>query len=298
VAFTSTANAQAPAAAEALFEQGRQALAAGDYATACARFRASDAIEPGAGVRANIGTCEEKRGRLASAWVAFKEALNRVPPGDEERRAKIAARVAALEVRLPHLLLTLEPGAPSTTTATDEAGTLIGSAGTWGVALPFDPGPHRLNISAPGYPMASLEVVLVEGQTATLAVGPGHAAPPAPPPARADAGVGLGPWIVGGVGVVGLVVGGVLGGIVIAKKSDATVGCNDATRTCTPAGKSAAQQGTILGPASTVSLVLGGAALAAGGLWLGLGKGPDKSAAAISVGPVAGGGLVRVGGTW
>src|SRR5579871_2477262 len=97
----SSARAQAPAA-EALFEQGQAALKAGDYDTACARFRASDQLDPGGGVRANIGLCEEKRGRVASAWEAFKGALKELPPGDP-RVPKIEQRVKDLEARLPHL---------------------------------------------------------------------------------------------------------------------------------------------------------------------------------------------------
>ena len=173
---------------------------------------------------------------------------------------------------------------------------MVGSSATWGLSLPFDPGPHRLAIAAPGYPTASIEVVLVEGQTATLAVGPAR---PGTVAEGAGAALGPGPWVVGGIGVVGLVVGGVLGGMVLAKRSDVSAGCNEATRTCTPAGKSAAQAGATLGPLSTVGFVLGGAGLAAAGIWIGVSRAGDKKATAgISVRPVAGGGLVHVGGTW
>lgn len=90
------------AAAEELFEQGRAALAAGDLPTACARFQSSDRLDPAAGTRASLGTCEERRGRLASAWEAFKSALKKLPPEDP-RVAKVQAQIDALGPRLPRL---------------------------------------------------------------------------------------------------------------------------------------------------------------------------------------------------
>jgi hypothetical protein len=290
------ARAQQGAAAAALFDQGRAALAAGDLDTACARFRASDQLDPSAGARANLGTCEEKRGHVASAWDALRTALAKLPPTDE-RRPKIEARIAALEARLPRLVLTLEPGAPSATTATDATGAIIGNTNTWGVALPLDPGPLRLSIAAPGYPTAMLEVVLIEGQTATLAVRPGQAR--AAEHVAPETSSSIGPWVVGGVGVVGLVVGSVMGGLVLTKKSEAAAGCSSASKTCTPAGHDAADAGSTLGPVATVGFVLGAAGLAAGGIWLGLTKaGEKKGMTAISVGPMMGGGAVKVEGTW
>ncbi len=127
--------AQAPAA-EALFEQGRQAMARGDYVLACARFAASDAVEPGAGVRANLAACEERRGRIASAWAAWKSALSRLPPGDE-RAAKAQAHIDALASRLPYVVLELAPNADRGTTVS-ENGTAVGGAGLYGVSLPWD----------------------------------------------------------------------------------------------------------------------------------------------------------------
>ena len=53
--------AQPAAAAQALFEQGKAALAGGELETACSRFRASDQLEPAAGTRAYLAACE--------AWV-------------------------------------------------------------------------------------------------------------------------------------------------------------------------------------------------------------------------------------
>ena len=67
LAVPRVARAQNPAAAEALFEQARAAMAAGSYELACARFRDSDRLDPAIGTRFNLADCEEKRGRVATA---------------------------------------------------------------------------------------------------------------------------------------------------------------------------------------------------------------------------------------
>lgn len=287
---TARARAQGPAS-QVLFEQGRAALAAGDLATACARFRASDQMDPSSGARANLGKCEERRGRLASAWEAFRSALEKLPPSDD-RAPQIQTWINALTPRLPHLVLVLAPDAPSDTTAT-EAGVTIGSTATSGIALPFDPGPHRFTVTAAGHAPRSVEVVLVEGQTARVTFGPG------PTQGATEQGVHAnpGPWIVGALGLASLVVGGVTGALVLQKKSAASAGCSDATRTCTRAGKDAADAGRVLGPITTTTLVAGALGVAAGAIWLGV-RSSNRPSTAIGVGPLVGGAAVQVEGSW
>src|SRR4051812_33228673 len=77
-----TARAQG-SAAEALFNEGRKALAAGDLETACARLRASDKLDPAPGTKANLAECEEKRGRVATAWELYRTVLEQIPRTDK-----------------------------------------------------------------------------------------------------------------------------------------------------------------------------------------------------------------------
>src|SRR4051812_16548065 len=60
--------------AEALFDQGRRLLAAGNYAAACPKLEASNRLDPGIGTMLNLGDCYEKNGQTASGWAAFREA--------------------------------------------------------------------------------------------------------------------------------------------------------------------------------------------------------------------------------
>ncbi len=288
------ARAQAPVA-EALFEQGRAALAAGDLETACARFRASDQIDPGAGARANLGTCEERRGHLATAWEAFRSALPKLS-ADDVRRPKIQAQIAALEPRLPRLVLTLAPGAPAETVVSEGA-VRVGMEGTFGVPLPFDPGVHHLTVTAPGRNPRVLDVTLAEGKTSTVAVtveegsAPASTAPRDAVPKPSSPG----PWIVGGIGVAALIGGAVTGIFVLKKKNLTDADCT--ATSCTQAGESAASAGRILGPVTTAALVVGAAGVAAGGVWLGV-RGKGGASARVGLAPTHAGATWSLEGLW
>jgi len=300
VLLSAQAVAQAPAA-EALFEQGRVALAAGDLETACSRFRASDQLEPGAGTRANLGDCEERRGRLASAWEAFRGALQKLDPGDD-RVPKLQKRVAALEKKVPHLKIVLAPDAPAETTVR-EADAVVGTSATFGVALPFDPGVHHLKIEAPGRAARMVDVTLTAGEAATVTVQPGDAVAPAAPevqkappsplePTKTEGPSRVGPIVLMAVGGAALVVGLGTGIVVMQDKGTTNAEC---LPRCSPTGAAAATQGRTLGPVTTTMLVVGSAALVGGGIWFGL-TGTDK--VAVGVAPATAGAVWRVEGSW
>jgi hypothetical protein len=295
VASPGLAHAQS-SAAEALFEQGRAALAQGDLDTACARFRASDEIEPAAGTRANLADCEERRGRVATAWEAYRSALDKLPSGDK-RAPVISQRIANLEARLPRLVLALAASAPKETTVRD-GGATIGATATYGVPLPLDPGVHHLLVSAPGRRTQAVDVDLAEGRTLQVTVAPGAAADGGgtATPASAEQ-ASPGPWIVGGIGVAGLVVGAVTGALVLHDKSAADAGCSDVTKTCTPDAKAAADAGRSLGPVTTVALVAGAAGVAAGAIWLGV-RGSGQPRVSVGVAPIGAGVAWKVDGSW
>lgn len=279
------------AAADTLFDRGRDALAKGDLDTACASFRASDQLEAAAGTRLNLGDCEERRGKVASAWEAFRATLPKLPPGDP-RIAIAEARIRNLEHRLPRLTLTLAPGVPRDTIVR-EGDVTIGAAATFGIALPLDPGMHHLNVLAPGRAPRSLDVMLLEGKTVALAVEPETAQPVE----RVIAHQTSTPWILGGVGVAGLIVGGVTGAFVLQKKSVTNAHCSDATHTCDADGKAAADAGRMLGPVSTTGLVVGALGVSVGAIWL-LARTTRGPSTAIGFGLIAGGGAWRMEGTW
>lgn len=167
---TPSTDAARSAAAEALFESGHEAMTAGDYDTACSRFAESNRLDPAVGSLLNLAACEEKRGRFATSWQLFKRVMNDLPPGDD--RYPIAQRRAsALRPRVPHVTLKLASDAPKQTTV--KYGEVVLGQASFEVPLPLDPGEHKLLVWAPEREPRSYTVVLKEGETEVLTVGPG-----------------------------------------------------------------------------------------------------------------------------
>jgi hypothetical protein len=174
-----------------------------------------------------------------------------------------------------------------------------------GQARPIDPGQHTLHYALGSGESVDDSVQIREGEknrrlTATFQKG-GAAQAAAPPD---DGQRSVAPWVIGGVGVAALVVGGVLAGLVAKDRSttEDPTQCNQTTLKCTASGLSAANQGKLLGSVSTAMFVAGGAAVGAGVVWLVV-RGPAKSAAPIAslgMGAVvtASGPAWRLSGSW
>ena len=99
------------AAAEVLFREGRTAADAGDYKKACEKFHESHRLDPAPGTMLNIADCEERQGRVATAWTFYRAVAQKLPPSDE-RTALARTRAQELEPRLPKLAIKLAPDAP------------------------------------------------------------------------------------------------------------------------------------------------------------------------------------------
>jgi hypothetical protein len=72
------------AAAEALFLDGRRLMDLGKIDEACAKFDASEKPSPALGTLMNLADCEEKRGRIATAW-AREDQRSRQPERNARR---------------------------------------------------------------------------------------------------------------------------------------------------------------------------------------------------------------------
>lgn len=269
-----------PAAAEALFRQGREAMKRGDHAAACAKFTESQRLDPAPGTLLNLAECQERLGKVATAWQALQEAVERLPPGDE--RVPLArTRAAALLARAPHLVITLARDAPAGTRVLRD-GIELGPA-SLGVALPTDPGRHEIEVQAPGRRPERVTVALAERERRTVLVAAGPALPPPPPPAPAPAPAAARPapppppvttaparapappaarsrplagWIAGGVGAAGLATWAVTGLLWLDRK-DTVDRAYDPQRVCSPEGRDAGRSGRTLGTVNTVALGVG-----------------------------------------
>jgi hypothetical protein len=253
------------AAAEALFRQGREAADAGDHATACEKFKESNRLDPALGTVFNIADCEEKLGRLATAWQLFQEVAQRLPANDD-RQGIAKERARTLEPRLPRLAVRLAEKAPADTHVQRD-GVDLGAA-SLDTALPVDPGPHSVTATAAGYEKRVFNVVLREAESQTIEVQPGAQSASYPitdvtsdrPSSSNQRTVG---YVLGGVGLVGLAVGAVAGVMVLERKSTVDENC-DAAKRCNREGFDAAESGRTLGVVTTAGLVVGALGLASG----------------------------------
>lgn len=162
--------AQQRAAAEMLFEEGRQAMDAGDFDTACAKFEESNRLDAASGTTLNLANCEERRGHVASAWERYRAAVRLLAEGDR-RREFAKTKVRQLEPLVPHLTVELSSDSPPETQVSRNGKALTASLG---VPLPLDPGDYTITAMAPGRLSADYEVTLEEGEQKSITVEPGE----------------------------------------------------------------------------------------------------------------------------
>jgi hypothetical protein len=270
-----------PIAAEALFERGKQLVEQGRTAEACEAFAESQRLDPAGGTLLRLALCHEAQGKLASAWLEYLE-VERISKEGAGEPAKLQERVriahehlASIEPRVPKLVIVVPPQARLEGLRVTANG-LPRDAGTWGVALPVDPGDVTIAASAPSHQPFRETVHVSEGQqqnvelpllapaTATPDAGapaPAHASPTLPP-AHASA---LRPTgiAVGAAGVVALGVGTYFGLHAIAKWNDANAICPGSS--CPdPRGVSLAHEAHDSALAADVTLAAGAVAVVAG----------------------------------
>ncbi|CAN95244.1 MULTISPECIES: hypothetical protein [Sorangium] len=306
------------AAAVALFDEGRALMAAGKHAEACPKFAESHAIDPGIGTLFNLSDCYERTGKIATAWIGFRDvAAASLSAGQMERERVARARAAALEPRLSRLQIVVPPAASIAGLGLTRDGVAVGRA-LWGTAVPLDPGEHRIAATAPGYEpwevkvaidkpgVVSVTVPALERATepasasgssgaSTPAVAPPPPVrPPASDPPSAQGGSIRKPLgIVGvGLGVVGLGVGTALGFMAKSTFDKATEGghCDEAGRCVDQTGLDLRDDAVAKGNIGT-AVFIAGAAFAVGGaiLWITAPSAPDAAAAsARGRGPTAG----------
>ncbi|MCC6214607.1 MAG: hypothetical protein IT376_07045 [Polyangiaceae bacterium] len=281
-----------PAAAEALFQQGRAAMDRGDYVAACPKFRESNRLDPAPGTVFNLADCEERVGRLATAWTLFQEVAQKLPPSDP-RHGVAKGRADALSPRLPRLTVRL--AAPDSSGVVVRRDGVVLRAASLDVPLPVDPGEHELSVEAPGRVRRLVKIDVGEGasETVTLELGApvdagGDERPPGSRPGRPDAGSAGAPtlaWVAGGIGIAGLVLGGVAGLATLDAKSSADAECP--AKRCSPEGYAAVEDGRTFATLSTVGFVVGAVGVGVGAyLWLG-GDEPGAPRAAIVARPRA-----------
>ncbi len=245
------------AAAEMLFHAALEALDKGDWSVACTKFNASMDLDPAVATLINVAKCHEHEGKLAAAWADLNRALvlNRETAGPQRKKdleTYAKGLIAALEPRLSKLTIAVRER-PADLEVTRDGVDVVAALGD---ALPVDPGAHDIEATAPGYTMEKRTVQLAAGQAVTVKLS---LAKEVVSPRR------VGAYVVGSVGIAGLVLGGVMGGVVLGKMGVIDDNCgkgggfpNDPTG-CNKTGLNAVSDATNPALASTISFGVGAA---------------------------------------
>lgn len=259
------AAAQAPsdtkAAANALFEEAKRLIAAGDVDGACAKFEASLQLLDQFGVRLNVADCHERQGRTATAWAEFSEAASQADKRGDARGAYARQRAEALEPRLTRLAIAVRPAnrPPGLVVRRDS---VVVPSEAFGTPLPVDPGSHTITASATGtQPWSTRIDARKPGEVITIEVPHLAAVPLAAAPAPSSRRrLGLG---IGGAGLGLLGVAAVLG--LEARSKWGSVGAHcDASHLCDAEGVSINHRARLYGNLGTVAGGVGLAAVVAG----------------------------------
>ena len=253
--------------ADGLFREGRAASQTGDWATACAKYAESQALDPSVGTLLNLGDCSEHLGKWVVARAYFRDAIIKLDPADP-RVMQARDRLKVLEGHLPKLTVTLAASSPAGTVVRCD-GRVLADAEV-GAPVPTDPGEHTCVAVAAGRAEVPQKVTVVDGVAAALEVAPGDALPverpretPGPAaPSSASTKRTLG-WVSLGVGGAGLVVAGVSGLVLLSEKSTVDSGCQGKTA-CNADALSAISANKTWLPVNTVAWIVGAVGVGAG----------------------------------
>lgn len=263
--------AQDSAAAEALFSKGLADLEAGRFEAACPAFAESHRLDPRPGSLFTLAECEARAGLVASAVAHYGDYLGvfsrmtAAEQGKQRGRDKIAREaLTKLQPLVPKLTIRIPAEAPAEAKVMRN-GTALGRAAL-GVALPVDPGEHVIVLTLPDGRESRRVIDVERGAQQEVAlelpVEAGRA--DAPPPSQSptpDAAPAAKPrdhtlaYVLGGIGVAGLAVGGVTGAMVLGKKGTIEEHCTG--KLCDAEGKDAADAAQTLGLVSTIGFGVG-----------------------------------------
>jgi hypothetical protein len=267
----------------------------GKFAEACPKLEESQRLDPADGTLLRYAWCEEELGKLATAWVLFKDGLSRAKKSNNATRIKFAEEhLAAIEPKLSKVTIHVSPVAAIDGLELRWDGKLLGKS-EWNAEFPVDAGDHTLSASAPGRTTWTTSVGIgKESDRRTVEIPQLLAAEVAAGPIATSSSANKGSsntwaWVLAGTGVV--FVGGFIGAQVLASSAhdDRKADClTQTTTTCDDTGKSKVRTW------EAISFVSAGLAAASIGASIYLftsssGTEPGAKAAFVRIAPAAGG---------
>lgn len=310
--LTRQAHADREIEAQQLFDEGKALMAEHRLDEACKKFEASHRLAASAATLMNLGACQEASGRLASAWLTFRQAASLATRTDpvlvdpsRKRADTLQPRVSSLQINVPESSRVAGLEIVRNGVVLDEA--------QWGSRQFVDGGEYEIVARAPGTIAWTAHVAVATELDRKDVEIPRLTAVAAQPGGGAVAG-GVSKAVpeasVSGArgehmtalrkAAIGVTAGGLLalgGGVVLGLRAKGLQSDSDAicpTTTCNDAeGLRLNRDARSTGTTATVLFVAGGALMAAGvTLWI-VGA-PDETARRVGVAPVVGDGAFGV----
>ncbi|HEY4179205.1 MAG TPA: PEGA domain-containing protein [Kofleriaceae bacterium] len=291
--------------ADDLFGEGVALLDKGEAAAACAKFQEALDARPGApGVLLNLGACNLKLNKVATALQWFREAqLRAAERGQAETELAAKQQTSHLVTSVPTIKLVLSaplpPGALVLVDSTTVGGTFS--------RVEVDAGKHTISVSGPGLDRTEQTVdvptttptpvtVMITVRAASPAV-PAPRTPPAPTLTRDGGHRGLEIGLAAG-GVAALAVGGFFAWdarYLADRRDDVLAGCT-LDRPCSASRLADYDsRGKRANALEITGFAVGGVALAASAVVLVL---DSRHASAVSVVPTEGGAVASTSLSW
>lgn len=302
------------AAAQALFERGRQLLEQGHSSEACPKFAESLRLDPGIGTMLWLADCYESNDRIASAWAVFKEAAAAADLVKDARANVARERAANLEPKLSYLTILVPPDAVAQSVQVRRDGVPVESA-QYGLPVPLDPGVHAIKAEAPNRKPWTTTVEL-KGATLPVTIPVlEEQEPPAPPPASfaspeaafvpnppaPRAGIGAQRVValaVGGAGVAGVVIGSIFGLDAKSTYDQSNTDNHCVNNVCDVTGKKDRSDANSMATVADVAIGAGAVALVGAAVLFFTGAPSGPARAGVAVVPARGGGSVQVRASW
>jgi tetratricopeptide (TPR) repeat protein len=154
-------------AARDLFNKAEADEDAGRWADALDKVKRASSVKPTPGLRFHMALCEEKLGQLVAALADYTAAEQMArEQNNKDVLDAVAEPLKTLRIRVPTLTIEVPPAQGA---QIELDGNPI-APGLFGVAMPVEPGTHRVSARAPGKRLFSTQVTLHEREAETTTV--------------------------------------------------------------------------------------------------------------------------------
>jgi hypothetical protein len=170
--------------AEQAFLDGRALLDEGKHAEACVKFETSIRLDPeAAGTLLNLGLCNERLGKTATALAWFRRAQFRAAESGMTDYEDVAKNSTfSLSVRVPTIRITVTDAPPNSPVFVDDKQIPDVELGK----VEIDPGTHVIELRIAGKPPVRAEITIKDGEQDVEVPLAGPKPPPPPPPPPKD----------------------------------------------------------------------------------------------------------------